>query len=569
MKVAAYCRVSTDTEEQENSFENQQSYFSREIEAKGHTLYKVYADKGISGTKLSRPQFDIMLHDAGINIKQINTCRSQQNRTKHTVYEVSNRQPLFEEIWLKNTSRFARNTMSFQLIDILRQKGVYVFFLEQNINTRDISQDMLLKIMQIFDEQDSKDKSLKVKTGQAEARKQGVLFANGDLYGYRYIKSENRLEAIPEEATIIKEMFEMYAAGNGFRTIAQSLTKEGKLNRSGKPWPTSSIRNMIRNERYYGIDNSGKYKSGGVFSDRNYSSWQKEYDIKETDKIEPIISKELFNTCKEMMQGRISVYGKGVKTCSSKYAGMLVCAKCGAKYTHNINKGFSIYNCATKKTKGKEFCDNKNLKEENITSFLDYLNENEKDILNCYVSIQRGQIARQLILAENNRYGDGENNTEELEKKLANKQDELKRITSLYIAAPEAAQATIKSQFDSIAADVEETKKLLDSMKAGSSEKDYISYKMWYRFQYACQMACETPIIDKLYVLDKKLYPVYRGFEMTAEEAMAAWGTYQKSKSGSLHTLAENLEIDISIYNDVSEEIKQRVAAEVKVEFEE
>ena len=108
MIISAYCRVSTDSQDQLNSLENQRSYFEREIEAKGHTLYKVYYDKGLTGTKLSnRPAFEQMLIDAGIDVKKVFLDKHDKRvKRAHTIYEVSNRTPLFDEIWIKNTSRF-------------------------------------------------------------------------------------------------------------------------------------------------------------------------------------------------------------------------------------------------------------------------------------------------------------------------------------------------------------------------------------------------------------------------------------------------------------------------------
>ena len=152
MIVSAYCRVSTDSSDQTNSYENQQSYFNREIEAKGHTLFKIYKDFGLTGTKLSnRPEFEEMLTDAGIDIKVINTdARDKRLLRQHTVYELSDRKPKFNEIWIKNTSRFARNTLSYTLITLLRQKHVNVYFIEQNINTSDLAQDLLYKLISVF-----------------------------------------------------------------------------------------------------------------------------------------------------------------------------------------------------------------------------------------------------------------------------------------------------------------------------------------------------------------------------------------------------------------------------------
>lgn len=118
-KVVAYCRVSTSTNDQQNSFENQKSYFEREIQKNdSYELYRIYADRGITGTSLNRrEQFSEMLKDAGLDATKV-------NNTNKIVYIASNREPLFHKIYVKNTSRFARNVL---VIDILRELLKKVF----------------------------------------------------------------------------------------------------------------------------------------------------------------------------------------------------------------------------------------------------------------------------------------------------------------------------------------------------------------------------------------------------------------------------------------------------------
>ena len=218
-RIAAYCRVSTDSEQQESSFENQKSYFEREIEkVKGVELYHIYADKGVSGTKLNRPEFDKMLCDAGLMYKDLSETikkgwsKEQEGvgRIKGGIWiAVPGKEPLFDEIWIKNTSRFARNVTSVDIINKLNDKGVIIRFIEQNINTGDETGALVLHIMQSLDQSESEGKSSKVKWGQEESRRKGKIFTHGDIYGYHYIKEENRLVAIPEEAEVVKQIFDL------------------------------------------------------------------------------------------------------------------------------------------------------------------------------------------------------------------------------------------------------------------------------------------------------------------------------------------------------------------------
>ena len=368
--------MSTDSEDQLNSYQNQQSFFEREIVNRGHTLYKIYADRGLTGTKLSnRPEFENMLNDAGIDIKIVNTNKHDKRlKMQHMVYEISDRKPMFDEIWMKNTSRFARNTLSYEIINLLRQKNVNLYFLEQNINSSDMAQDLLLKLLQVFDEQDSKDKSLKVRSGIAEGVKKGIVRTNGKLYGYKYIKSENRLEVIPKEAKTIKLIFEQYSCGKGIRQIINFLADNQLLTRNEKPFCKSAIKRIITNEKYAGLNNPLKYDTGIVMQKYSYAKVKSNYQIIKSNKIPPIVSEELFNKCQFIFKSKINYKNQlGLYKGISKYSGLIYCAKCGSVYHSNQDKGRIFYNCSNKKSNGLNACNNPNISELKVDKFIDEL----------------------------------------------------------------------------------------------------------------------------------------------------------------------------------------------------
>ena len=135
--IAIYCRVSTDSENQLNSLSNQKKMFLDRIESDNDILYDVFADEGLTGTKLNnRKEFNRMLELAGLDVVEtINEKRlpngnlDRRAKRKTTNFVVSDREPLFDYIYVKNTSRFARNTLSYDIICKLRQKNVHIFFL--------------------------------------------------------------------------------------------------------------------------------------------------------------------------------------------------------------------------------------------------------------------------------------------------------------------------------------------------------------------------------------------------------------------------------------------------------
>jgi len=378
MIISSYCRVSTDSTDQANSYNNQRSYFEREIVDKGHTVFKIYADKGMTGTKLNnRPEFEQMLKDAGIDIKIIETDnRDKRIKNRHTVYELSDRKPLFDEIWIKNTSRFARNTLSYEIINYLRQKHVNIFFVEQNINSSDMTQDLLLKLMQIFDEQDSKDKSLKVRTGIRESVKKGLIKTNSRLYGYKYIQAENKLEVIRNEAETIKIIFNLYIEGKGIRQIINYLNDNKLHTRASKPFCKSTIRRILDNEKYAGLNNALKYDTGAVMQKYSYPKVKDEYEVIASDKIEPIIDKELFYRCKELLKSKVNYKNqKGIYKGISKYSGMIYCGICGSVFHSNVDRGDVFYNCSNKKRNGVVACNCPNISERFLDVYMDELSD--------------------------------------------------------------------------------------------------------------------------------------------------------------------------------------------------
>jgi DNA invertase Pin-like site-specific DNA recombinase len=378
MIISAYCRVSTDSEQQEKSFEAQQSYFNREITARGHQLYKVYGDEGETGTKLNnRKQFNQMLFDAGIDIIETYRNDAPLNRfgnidrrikKQHLNFEESERTPLFNEIWIKNTSRFARNTFSFEIVEKLRNKGVHIYFIEQNINTKDLSADFLLKLFQLFDEQESRDKSSKVKWGLKEnAKTKKTISTTRNIYGFNFIKETNSLEIIEEEAEVIRLIYKLYLEGNGIRRIINHLNDNQMYTRKNKPFCPSTIKRILSNEKYCGTNVRNKYTNGRIFNKFSYphindkSEWIVHEDH---ERIEPIISKDTFKAVQaKLKENTHHQTQKGIYKGISEYAGLIYCESCGQVYYSNVDRGRRFYNCRTKKQQGTIACNNPNISE--------------------------------------------------------------------------------------------------------------------------------------------------------------------------------------------------------------
>ena len=418
MKVAAYCRVSTDSNDQANSYENQKSFFSHKIEESGHELVQIYADKGITGTKLSRPEFDKMIYDAGVNVLRVTPSVRDGRRQEHIVYEPdAERAPLFEEIWVKNTSRFARNTLSFDILEKLKEKGVYVYFIEQGFSTKDQTSLLGLKMMQVFDEQESRDKSLKIRTGNIETARRGGLRTSSRLYGYRYHHLTNSLdcylEIIPEEAAVVEEMFQLAAKGVGFRSIAKRLTEENHRTRAGKEFNKTTIRRILNDEKYAGLNPKLKYDGGIVFH-KHKPRLKDEYDVEECDRIPPIVSRELFEECRRVMRAKVNYQSnKGINYGRTEYARKIYCGICGAAYVANCKYGRRFYNCSTKVKKGVQVCPSRNVSEERLKKIIEDINTpvtlrslyaEQVKIARLYLIYEIKTLTRELLPEKNEDY---------------------------------------------------------------------------------------------------------------------------------------------------------------------
>lgn len=381
--VAAYARVSTEKENQINSFDNQKDYFENTIKnTDGLEFYKLYGDKGLSGVYWKkRDEFNKMLKDAGIDVVEEFDHRLQKIETK---YYVSKREPKFGQIWIKNTARFARNTFSFEIIEKLREKKVYVRFLTQNIYTKDPGQDFILKMMMNMDENESRLKSEATKWGYARGKEKGKIYTSKDIIGYDYDPETNTLKK-NKDAKTVKKIFDLYTEkGYGIRKIRVQLNKEGiKTVKGNDYWGYTTIKNILSNEKYYGGNNSLKF-TAGEFGHRTWSKPKENYTVEETDRIEPIITKEQFEKAQQIREGKVQIYiGKriGKKSELSRYAKKLVCHKCGGCYNRNSDfkhKGtdgkrtgkYYFYNCNNKRKIGTKFCNNPNVQEEDLDALV-------------------------------------------------------------------------------------------------------------------------------------------------------------------------------------------------------
>ena len=307
-KVAAYCRVSTDNEDQANSFESQQRYFRQYIERNPDwELYAIFADEGISGTNTKkRKEFNRMIE-----------CAKNGD---------------FDLIITKEISRFARNTLDsiFYTRD-LKKHGVGVIFMNDNINTLDGDAELRLAIMSSIAQEESRKTSERVKWGQKRQMEQGVVFGRSML---GYDVKDGKMTINEEGAKIIRLIFHKFVdEGKGTHVIARELREEGIEPMRVKEWQNTVILRVIRNEKYCGdLVQKKTYTPDFLSHEKKYNRGQEEFVIIK-DHHEPIISRELFDKANRILDAKsLSQEGKAKHSNRYPFSGKIKCGRCGASY---------------------------------------------------------------------------------------------------------------------------------------------------------------------------------------------------------------------------------------------
>ena len=307
-KVAAYCRVSTDNEDQANSFESQQRYFRQYIERNPDwELYEVFADEGISGTNTKkRKEFNRMI-----------ACAKNGD---------------FDLIVTKEISRFARNTLDsiFYTRD-LKKHGVGVIFMNDNINTLDGDAELRLAIMSSIAQEESRKTSERVKWGQKRQMEQGVVFGRSML---GYDVKDGKMYINEDGAKVVRLIFHKFVnEGKGTHVIARELREEGIKPMRVKEWQNTVILRVIRNEKYCGdLVQKKTYTPDFLSHEKKVNRGQEEFVIIK-DHHEPIISRELFDKANRMLDEKsLSQEGKSKHSNRYPFSGKIKCGCCGSSY---------------------------------------------------------------------------------------------------------------------------------------------------------------------------------------------------------------------------------------------
>ncbi|MEG1407242.1 MAG: recombinase family protein [Ruthenibacterium sp.] len=347
LRVAAYCRVSTEEEEQQHSFETQVAYYTEKIATHPDwTLAGVFADDGISGVRAKkRNQF----------LEMIDLCRRKK----------------IDLIITKSISRFARNTLDcIKYVRELKELGVSIQFEKEGINTATMNTEMILTVLGAFAQAESESISQNVTWGKRKGFKQGKFsFAYKNFLGYCK-GDDGKPQIVPEEADVIRNIYNAYLDGDSLDVVKQRLETSGVLSPAGKTvWSKETIQRILQNEKYMGDvllqkTYTADFLSGTIKKNNGELA---QYYI--TDSHPGIVSKEVFHRVQEEIARRKSkrpATQKKVKTNTGRYTSRyalserLVCAECGCYYrrvTWSVHgRKEIVWRCINRLEFGKKYC---------------------------------------------------------------------------------------------------------------------------------------------------------------------------------------------------------------------
>lgn len=355
-RVAAYCRVSTDEEEQLTSYEAQQTYYTDKIMTNPQwTMAGIFADEGITGTSATkRPEF----------LRMIRQCRRGK----------------VDLVLVKSISRFARNTVDcLNYIRALRALGIAVIFEKENINTLETDSEMLITMMGAFAQAESESMSANIVWGKRQAMREGKTNVQYQhLYAYER-GEDGQPRIIPEQAEVVRQIYDSFLAGHSVRMIKKELEKQGiPAAKGGTVWSEAAIRNILKNEKYCGDVLMQKTYTQDCISKKQIRNMGQLPMYLVQDNHEGIVSRDDFNAVKAEFARRNARRAPSQKlaptgrSCySAKYAltERLVCGECGTLYRRCVwtkrGQKFAVWRCASRVDYGTKYChDSPTLREE-------------------------------------------------------------------------------------------------------------------------------------------------------------------------------------------------------------
>lgn len=348
IKVAAYCRVSTDAEDQLNSYHAQMTYYKKHISSNDKWEFAgIYADEGISGTQVRK-------RDAFL--RMIKDCKKGK----------------IDMILTKSVSRYARNIVdSLSFVRMLKSMGIAIYFEEENINSLKEESEVYIGIHSIMAQTESENISANVKWGIGKRMENGTYHSNMNMYGYRRDKLTKEVRIVPEEAEVVRTIYRFFLDGMSTHQIKKYLEKSNiKTYSSGSEWRQSAIINILKNEKYCGdVLYQKTYILDCISKKKITNNGDKTRYLVQNDH-EPIISRDIFYAAQAEFAKRntkrstsdFTVTSKGRYSGKYAFSELLVCDECGGKFKRKTVKKkdcvMHYWRCINRLEYADKYCSN-------------------------------------------------------------------------------------------------------------------------------------------------------------------------------------------------------------------
>ena len=443
LKVAAYCRVSTDSDEQLESLETQKTHYENYITSRNDWQFAgVYYDEGISGTdKAHRPELKRLIQD----------CRAGK----------------IDMIITKSISRFSRNTTDcLALVRKLLELNIPVWFEKENINTGSMESELFLSILSSMAADESLSISLNSKWSIKKRFENGTFKISYPPYGYNW--DGETMTINPKQAEIVRRIFSEALSGKGIATIAAELNREQIPTKRGGHWSPSGIRGMLANEKYCGDCLYQKTWSDSAYKRHLNHGEQTQY--LQQNHHEPIISRKDWEAAQKLISQRANEknISKGNEKYQNRYAfsGRIICGECGAAFKRRINYttdgSYAAWSCKTHLA-DKDRCSMLFIRDNDLklafTTMMNKLIFAHRLILKPYAeSLKQNSTSQTLIRIQ------------QLETKLAENADKRKTLTKL-MAQGFIDQVIYSQQTTELLSQADGIRKQIDALKNTTSNE--------------------------------------------------------------------------------------------------
>lgn len=446
-RAVAYCRVSTDKEDQLNSLAAQQEYFRIHTKEHGYELIRIYADEGITGTKKrNRKEFLRMLQDA--------------------------KKGIFDVLFVKDVSRFARNTLdSLESIRMLKDCGVDIVFIN-NQGILEAGSELMFTLMSAMAQEESVNMSKRVKFGKEQNARKGRV--PNIVYGYDKKPGEYfSLHINEEEAEIVRRIFSLYTGeGMGCLAIANKLNAEGRRTKRGCMWSQNAITRIIRNEIYIGRVVNGKEATKEIYNNKRIKKEQSDWIVVENPELK-IIDEETYYKAQQILHGRYDSFHIKKERQSNKYlfSTLIKCRHCHRSFRRVdrqfTNTHYIRWVCSSRNGDGIEACSNatKVKEDELLEEIIKYL---ERWLHNKEAIVDTAK--KQYLASQNEESGNltAQKYGAEIDKCRA----KLKRLQELYMNDL-ISMEEIKSQSQPLKIKIQEAEEQIRFLEASScSDKE-------------------------------------------------------------------------------------------------